>query len=106
MGINKSLKGLNPWQQVSLLLLNQHRPPQSFLQTPKASMPLSTREKNPRRTIRSQVMQGLKAGLGQRWAINEYGFRLYIELPRRPTATVPIGWKQPEVVQNLLRRSA
>ena len=106
MGINKSFKRLNPWQQVSLLLLNQHRPPQSFLQTPKASMPLSTRENNPRRTIRSQVMQGLKGGLGQRRAINQYGFRLYIEPPRRPTPTVSIGWKQPKVVQNLLRWSA
>ena len=106
MGINKSLKGLNAWQQVSLLLLNQHRPSQSFLQTPKASMSLSTRQKNPSWTIRSQIMQGLKGALGQRRAIDQNGFWLHIEPPRRPTATVTIGWKQPKDVQDLLGRSA
>ena len=99
-------KLLNAWQQIGLLLLNEHRPWHALLQAPEPSMPLTTGEEDAGTTALREVPQGCKRGFAKRRTVDQNGLRTNIKPPGRASATVSVGWKNPEIRPDLQRRTA
>ena len=75
-------KLLNAWQQIGLLLLNEHRPWHALLQAPEPSMPLTTGEEDAGTTAFREVPQGFKRGFAERRTIDQNGLRIHIQVTR------------------------
>ena len=93
-------------QQVSLLLLDDHRPAEAFLQAPQAAVPFAAGQNDPSRPPSCQFSQGREGGLRERRTVDQSRRIAAIQPPGTPALTVTIRGEQPEIGPELLWRTA
>ena len=96
-------KLLNAWQQIGLLLLNEHRPMERFLQTSETAMPFSTCQHNPWVSITCRTVQKHQGRFSDRRTIDQNRLRIHIEPPGCTAIAITVRGKDPQIVAQSLR---
>ena len=99
----EGVKGQKVRQQVGLLLLNEHRPAERFLQSSETTVAFTTCEHDPWGAATCGTIQKRQGRLCDGRAINQDRFRIHIKPPRGTAAAVTVRGKDPQIMAQSLR---
>ena len=101
--LSEGVQQLEVRQQVGLLLLNEHRPAERFLQTSETAVPFSTCKHNPWGSITCRTIEKHQGRFSDRRTIDQNRLRIHIEPPGGTAIAITVRGKDPQIVAQSLR---